>query len=101
MVKGTASSPAARSVCRRRAGNLSGDPKCGPPRAARRSLEVSSISPMDTETLRKRARSPRVITPGFRCGRSPVWASTSRAACSRYSRVVANPSASSARRATG
>ena len=49
--------------------------------------------PIEAETGRSSSSSARVITPGFRCGRSPVSSSTSRAQRSRYSSVVSQPSA--------
>ena len=76
MVNGTAASPASRSVSSRRAGSLSGEPKCGPPRADSRSADDSSMIPCDALTLRSRARSDASITPGFTCGRRPVSSST-------------------------
>ena len=50
VVNGTRASPARRSVSSRAAGSLSGEPKCGPPRADSRSEVVSSISPIDAAT---------------------------------------------------
>ena len=48
-VNGMASSPAARMTARRAEGSLSGEPKCGPPRAPRRAAAVSSIRPWETD----------------------------------------------------
>ncbi len=57
----------------------------GPCRASRnaarrgcrsRSAAVSSMMPCETETVRSRAISARVMTPGLRCGSSPVSCST-------------------------
>ncbi len=53
VVNGTASSPASRSVSSRAAGCLSGEPKCGPPRAQSRSAVLSSIMPCDALTRRR------------------------------------------------
>ena len=99
-MNGTRSSPARRIVSRRRAGTLSGDAQCGMPFAESRSATVSSMIPIDAETGRSAAISSRVITPGLRCGSSPVSSSTSRAQWARYSSVVAQPSAASSSRAT-
>ena len=84
VVNGTRSSPAAAIVARRAAGSLSGEPKCGRPRADSRSEVVSSIAPIDALTGRRARRSSRVSTPGFRCGSSPVSSSTAAAARWRY-----------------
>ena len=46
-MNGTAARPAAASVSSRRAGSLSGEPKCGPPLADSRSDAVSSMIPID------------------------------------------------------
>ncbi len=82
-VNGTAASPAAAIAASRRAGVLSGEPKCGPPRADSRSAALSSMIPCDTETARSRSVSSRLMTPGLRCGRSPVSFSTSAAISAR------------------
>ena len=100
LVNGIASSPAIRIVSSRRAGSLSGDAQCGPPRAASRSAVVSSMIPIDAATGRSATSSSRVITPGFRCGSSPVSSRTRPAQRARYSSVVAQPSAASSSRAT-
>ena len=55
MVNGIASRPASSIVRSRTAGTLSGDPKCGPPRSARRSSDVSSIIPIEALTCFSRA----------------------------------------------
>ena len=84
----------------RRAGSLSGEAQCGPPFSPSRSAVVSSMIPIEAETGRSASSSARVMTPGLRCGSSPVSSSTSRAQCSRYSSVVSQPSARSSSRAT-
>ena len=93
VVKGTRARPAASKVASRTAGTLSGEPKCGPPRCDSRSDAVSSMMPCDTDTLRRRASHASSITPGLRCGSSPVSFSTSAADRSRYSSVDSAPSA--------
>ena len=60
---------------------------------------VSSMIPIEAETGRSSSSSLAVITPGFRCGSSPVSSSTQPAQCARYSIVVAKPSAASSSRA--
>ena len=92
-MNGIRSSPASSIVSSRRAGSLSGEAQCGPPFAASRSAVVSSMIPIEAETGRSAASSSRVITPGFRCGSSPVSSSTSLATRPRYSSVVSQPSA--------
>ena len=82
-MNGTWASPAAAIVANRRVGTLSGEPKCGPPRCDSRSLAVSSMIPCDTDTLRSAAASPRVSSPGFRCGSRPVSFKTSPAISAR------------------
>ena len=76
-MKGIRSSPARSIVSSRRDGSLSGEAQCGPPLAESRSAVVSSMIPIDAETGRSATRSSRLITPGFRCGSSPVSSSTS------------------------
>ncbi len=98
-MNGIRSSPASAIVSSRRAGTLSGEPKCGPPRSDSRSDDVSSMIPCDTETPRSSASSSRVMTPGFACGRSPVSARTSSHMRARYSIVVSQPSSASSSRA--
>ena len=51
-MNGIASSPASRIVSSRRAGTLSGEAQCGPPRAASRSAVVSSMIPIEAATGR-------------------------------------------------
>jgi hypothetical protein len=82
-VNGTAASPAARMTARRAEGSLSGDPKCGPPRAPRRAAAVSSISPWETEARRKAAISAAVTTPALTCGKSPARSKTKAAMAAR------------------
>ena len=68
----------------------------GPVRAALRGQalrDVSSMIPIEAETGRSAASSSLLITPGFRCGSSPVSSSTSLAHRARYSSVVSQPSA--------
>ena len=91
VVKGTASSPASRSVASLGPGRLSGEPKCGPPRQASRGDRLSSMIPCETETRRSAAISSRVSTPGLTWGSRPVSSNTSRAAWARYSTVVSKP----------
>ncbi len=100
LVNGIRSSPAAAIVASRRAGSLSGEAQCGPPRAESRAAVVSSMIPIEAETRRSATRSSAVITPGLRCGSRPVSASTASAAAARYSSVVSKPSARSSSRAT-
>ncbi len=64
VVKGMASSPASSSVARRRAGTLSGAPRC----AARPSARDSSIMPWLADTGRSEARSVRVERAGVGVG---------------------------------
>ncbi len=77
MVNGTLDRPASSSTRSRTAGSLSGEPWWGPPFSDHsRVAVVSSIMPMDGATGFSRCRSVHVITPGFRCGSSPVSSST-------------------------
>ena len=76
MVNGMASRPASSIVRIRTAGTLSGEPKWAPPFSNRRSDDVSSMSPIDALTCFSRAISSQLITPGFRCGNSPVSSMT-------------------------
>ena len=99
-MNGIRSSPARSIVSSRRAGTLSGEAQCGPPFSESRSETVSSMIPIEAETGRSAASSSRLITPGFRCGSSPVSSSTSFAIRPRYSSVVSQPSAASSSRAT-
>ena len=55
VVNGIASRPASSIVRNRTAGTLSGEPKCGPPRADNRSEDVSSIMPIEALTCFRRA----------------------------------------------
>ena len=100
LVNGIASSPASRIVSSRAAGTLSGDAQCGPPFCESRSETVSSMIPIEADTGRSSSSSSRLITPGFRCGSSPVSSSTRPAQCARYSIVLAKPSTASSSRAT-
>src|SRR5262249_16572243 len=67
----------------RGAGYLSGEPWCGPPGPHSRSDTDSSMSPWDTETVRKAVTSARARWPGLRCGSKPVCSCTTRAAWAR------------------
>ncbi len=87
VVNGTFASPASRSVSRRSAGSLSGEPKCGPPRRESRSETVSSIIPIEAATGRSSSKEAASSTPGLRWGRSDVSARTAPAAAARYSTV--------------
>ena len=73
VVNGMASSPAASSVARRRAGTLSGAPRW----AASPSSSDSIIMPWDGLTARRRARSPGDSAPALAWGSRPVSSSTS------------------------
>jgi hypothetical protein len=55
VVNGTAASPASRIDSSRRAGSLSGEPKCGIPGSHSRSELLSSISPIDAACGRSAA----------------------------------------------
>ena len=99
-MNGMRSSPASAIVSSRAAGALSGEAQWGPPRADRRSAVVSSMIPIDAATGRSSSSSARVITPGLRCGSSPVSSSTRAATRARYSIVVAHARAASSSRAT-
>ena len=101
VVNGTERRPASSMVLRRTAGSLSGDPKCTPPFWLSRSEEVSSIMPMDALTCLSRAMSSHVITPGLRCGSSPVSSMTRIDTARRYSRVLWYPRSASHCRAMG
>ena len=80
LVNGTRASPASRESSRAaRAGSLSGEPKCGPPRSESRSDARLEHDPLRRGHLAQRAQRRRgVITPGFACGSRPVSSSTSR-----------------------
>ena len=60
----------------RTAGTLSGELKWGIPRPPSRSLEVSSMMPIEAEACFSRAISSYDMTPGFRCGSRPVSSMT-------------------------
>ena len=80
VVNGMRASPASSMTRSRSAGSLSGEPWCTWPGSAHsRSEVVSSIMPIEGAVGRSSSSSVRDITPGFRCGSSPVSASTSRA----------------------
>ena len=72
VVKGMASSPAASSVASRRAGSLSGAPRC----AASPSASDSTIIPWLAETSRRRASSSGKSAPALAWGRRPVSSRT-------------------------
>ena len=76
VVNGIARRPASAIVRIRTAGTLSGELKWGIPRPPSRSLEVSSMMPIDAEACFSRAISSYDMTPGFRCGRRPVSSMT-------------------------
>ncbi len=80
VVNGTRASPASAMTWRRRRGSLSGEPKWTSPRVDQRCSEVvSSIMPIDGAESRSACISASDITPGLRCGRSPVSRITMRA----------------------
>ena len=76
MVNGTPTRPASVRARSRTAGSLSGLPKCGPPFSNSRCDVVSSIIPMLAATGLSRVSSSQLMTPGLRCGSSPVSSST-------------------------
>ena len=77
MVNGTESRPASSSTRSRTAGSLSGEPKCAWPFSVNSRVEVvSSIIPIDGATGLSRWISAQDMTPGLRCGSSPVSSST-------------------------
>ena len=77
VVKGIESRPASSSTRSRTAGSLSGEPKWASPLVSKSRRDVvSSIIPIDGETGLSRLSSSHVITPGLRCGSSPVSSST-------------------------
>jgi len=79
-VNGIDSRPASSRTRSRTAGSLSGEPKCAPDGSVNNRVDVvSSIIPIDGATALSRAISAHDITPGFRCGSSPVSSSTSTA----------------------
>ena len=80
VVNGTLERPASSSTRTRTAGSLSGEAKCGLPGSAHSRCEVvSSIMPMDGATGFNRCSSLQLMTPGLRCGSSPVSSSTAMA----------------------
>ena len=97
VVNGMASSPAASSVASRRAGSLSGAPRC----AASPSASDSSIIPWLAVTSRSRASSSGKSAPALAWGSSPVSSTTRRHTWARYSTVDECPCASSHWRAAG
>ncbi len=62
---------------------------------------VSSIMPSDGATGLSRCRSDQLMTPGLRCGSSPVSSSTRIAIARTYASVSSYPWASSHSRAAG
>ena len=77
VVNGTPTRPASSSTRSRTAGSLSGEPKWACPGSVNSRVEVvSSIIPSDGATGFSRCRSDHVMTPGLRCGSSPVSSST-------------------------
>ena len=100
LVNGIASSPASLIVSSRTAGTLSGDAQCGPPFSESRSETRLEHDPHRRRHRAQQLELARLITPGFRCGSSPVSSSTRPAQCARYSIVVAKPSSASSSRAT-
>ena len=77
VVNGIDSRPASSSTRSRTSGSLSGDPKWASPLVSKSRREVvSSIIPIDGETGLSRLSSSHDITPGLRCGSSPVSSST-------------------------
>ena len=77
VVNGIESRPASSSTRSRTSGSLSGEPKWASPLVSNSRREVvSSIIPIDGETGLSRLSSSHDITPGLRCGSSPVSSST-------------------------
>jgi hypothetical protein len=77
VVKGTLERPASSSTRSRTAGSLSGEPKWASPLSSKSRRDVvSSIIPMDGATGFSRCMSCQLMTPGLRCGSSPVSSST-------------------------
>ena len=101
VVKGTRCLPAASMVPILLAGTLSGEAQCARFGPSSRSEACSSMIPCETDTRRSARTSSSERTPGLACGSSPVSSSTSRQQWARYSMVVAKPSSSSSRRASG
>ena len=82
-VNGTAASPAAAIAASRTRRRLVGRAEMRPAARDSRSAALSSMMPCDTETARSRSISSRLMTPGLRCGSSPVSFSTSAAISAR------------------
>ena len=77
VVNGIESRPASSSTRSRTAGSLSGEPKWASPLVSNSRREVvSSIIPIEGETGLSRFISSHDMTPGLRCGSSPVSSST-------------------------
>ncbi len=77
VVNGIDSRPASSSTRSRTSGSLSGEPKWASPLVSNSRREVvSSIIPIEGETGLSRFSSSHDITPGLRCGNSPVSSST-------------------------
>ena len=77
VVNGIDNRPASASVRSRTSGSLSGLPKCARPLVSNSRRDVvSSIMPIDGATGLSRESSDHDMTPGFRCGSSPVSSST-------------------------
>ena len=77
VVNGTPTRPASSSTRSRTAGSLSGEPKWASPGSVNSRVDVvSSIMPNDGATGLSRCRSDQLITPGLRCGSSPVSSRT-------------------------
>ncbi len=77
VVNGTDSRPASSSTRSRTAGSLSGEPKWASPFSVNSRVDVvSSIIPIDGATGLSRFISSHDMTPGLRCGSSPVSSST-------------------------
>ena len=81
-VNGTDNRPASSRVRSRTSGSLSGEFQCAWPLASSRREVDSSIIPMDAATGLSVAISVQVMTPGLRCGSTPVasmtWIATAR-----------------------
>ena len=76
-MNGIDSRPASSSTRERIAGSLSGEPKCASPFVSNSRRDVvSSIIPIDGDTGLSRVISSHDMTPGLRCGSSPVSSST-------------------------
>jgi hypothetical protein len=81
-VNGTDNRPASSRVRSRTSGSLSGEFQCACPLSSSRREVVSSMIPIDADTGLSVAISVHDITPGLRCGNSPVasitWIATAR-----------------------